>query len=283
MSDKILETLGKLKAHMESAQEIGSEAEAQAFAARIQQLLAKYKLNMSDVQYSKHLADEPVEEHEFGGGSVWQETKKKTKFGDYRHKQCLRNYPDVEVISRRIGWIEMLAQVITKAYSCDILVSQSSSRLWIVGRKSDAQIAEYLLITMIRFADASAEKDYYKLRRAMRREAGADKELCSQLLERSHGFKASWLRGFTSRLAQRFKDELQKIEQNNTGTALMRLNKEALAVRNYIAGKGSVAKTLNRSSDKFNQLGYNRGQDAANGVSLTANALDEKEIKSLDS
>jgi 1,6-anhydro-N-acetylmuramate kinase len=47
--EKILEKLGKIKAHMESAQEIGNEAEAQAFASMLQNLLTKHKLEMTDI------------------------------------------------------------------------------------------------------------------------------------------------------------------------------------------------------------------------------------------
>jgi hypothetical protein len=53
--EKILDKLGKIKAHMESAQEIGNEAEAQAFAAMLQSLLLKHKLEMTDIQYTNHL------------------------------------------------------------------------------------------------------------------------------------------------------------------------------------------------------------------------------------
>ena len=59
---KILEKLGKIKNHMESAKEIGNEAEAQAFAAMLQTLLLKHKLSLTDVEYASEMKDEPIVE-----------------------------------------------------------------------------------------------------------------------------------------------------------------------------------------------------------------------------
>jgi hypothetical protein len=50
MKEKILDKLKKLIAHSKSAEEIGSAHEAEAFAARIQQMLDEYNLSMDDVE-----------------------------------------------------------------------------------------------------------------------------------------------------------------------------------------------------------------------------------------
>ena len=53
-NEKILDKLGKIKAHMESAAEIGNVAEAQVFGVMLQNLLAKHKLEMTDITYNCH-------------------------------------------------------------------------------------------------------------------------------------------------------------------------------------------------------------------------------------
>src|SRR5580765_1386059 len=226
--EKILEKLGKIKAHMESAQEIGSEAEAQAFATMLQNMLLKHKLEMTDIQYSSHLKEEPVEETWVGKNGY-----------EYKGRQRFyKDYPDVEVTHRRSEWTENLMSVICDAHSCSFMVLRSSSQLCIVGRKSDAAVVEFLFITMLRVAEKMCHQEYMKFRRQCRKQGGDDKYLVADLLSQTHGFKSSWLSGFTTRLHQRFEEEKRKMEQNNSGTALARINKETLAVREYLKSCG---------------------------------------------
>mgnify|MGYP000684045842 CR=1 FL=1 len=49
MAEKILEKLRKLIAHEKSAREIGSMDEAEAFAAKIQQLIDEYNIELSEI------------------------------------------------------------------------------------------------------------------------------------------------------------------------------------------------------------------------------------------
>lgn len=254
---KILDKLGKIKAHMESAQAIGSEQEAQAFAAMLQTLLAKHKLEMTDLQYSQHLQDEPVEETRVGEGIQYKDGKR-----------VYVKYPDVEVSRKRTEWIERLARVIAEAHSCEILVSTGGG-LWFVGRKSDTQVAEYLFITMLRTAEKLSHKAYKKLRAQCRaRDNGG-----GAFLSETYGFKDSFLVGFTTRLMQRFEEEKRKIEHDTTGTAMIRLNKEAVAVRNYIdQNRTKKAKSIGGRSD-FNAEGYKRGKETADGLRIDSNAV----------
>lgn len=57
----IIDKLAKMLRHQESAKAIGSIAEAEAFATRIQELLDKHKLEMSDIQFSEQEAAEPID------------------------------------------------------------------------------------------------------------------------------------------------------------------------------------------------------------------------------
>jgi hypothetical protein len=261
--EKILEKLGKIKAHMESAKEIGNEKEAEAFASMLNNMLARHKLEMTDIQYTSHLKEEPVETQLCGGGL------------DYRDgKKFYKNYPDVEVVGRRIDWVEDLAGVIARAHSCETLIHTGLSAVTFVGRKSDIAVAEFLFITMMRTAESLAHKEYMKLRRQLRREANGDKHLTSALLAETHGYKSSFLSGFILRLAQRFREEKKKMEHDFTGTALMRINKEALAVREYIQNQKNIKSAPAIGQNKgLNDLGYQRGKEVADSLNLKANAM----------
>ena len=94
--EKIVDKIRKLKAHAESAETIGSEAEAQAFAAAMQRLMNEHTVTMTDIEFKEYERDEPVDEWNI----------------DYS------KYDDIKVKSSRIAWIERLASIVAKAYHC---------------------------------------------------------------------------------------------------------------------------------------------------------------------
>jgi len=326
--EKILEKLGKIKAHMESAKEIGNEEEAQAFAAMLQNLLLKHKLEMTDVQYAREMQDEPIVEQrpetvweaddEKRVRSVselahmtWKELPRKVKayirenmFGDdvqewsarydkgdqetreemlYRDlgvgmrdfpsekwysssagRRVYKNYPDVEVVNRRRGWSEELASIVADAYSSRILVTPGRSYITFVGHKSNVAIAEYLYITMLRAAEKLSDKAAKTFRANHRAEHGVGATPA--------GYRESWLDGFTLRIAQRLKEERAKFETPSTETALVRVNKEAIAVRSYMDKFKKTASSLG-GMNNFNQNGYADGKRAADAMNLSSNAV----------
>jgi len=91
---------------------------------------------------------------------------------------------------------------------------------------------------------------------------------------RARGYRASFITGFIHRLSQRFEEEKRKMYNDPTGTALVRVNKEAIAVADYIARLGGK-RTLNALSrnSRTHTDGYRRGQQVANDLNLNANAV----------
>lgn len=251
--EKIIEKLGKIKNHMESAQAIGNEAEAQAFASMLQNLLMKHKLEMTDIQYSQEMQREPVEEFPFGGGVSYNE----------KHKRVVTAYPDVEVKSRRCDWMENLAGIIARAHSCATMCQPGSNRVWFVGHKSNVQIVDYLFVTMYRASLKISWKEYCTYYYKCQDEGD---------VTRARGFRDSFINGFVSRLAQRFEEEKRKMTAQ-WGEGLVRVNKEALAVRQYLdTKKGKKAQGIGGST-KFHRAGWERGRAVADGLNLNANAV----------
>ena len=58
--DKMIDRIQKLLAHADSAKKLGNEEEAQAFAAKVNELLLKHKLSMSSVEVAAQDADDAM-------------------------------------------------------------------------------------------------------------------------------------------------------------------------------------------------------------------------------
>lgn len=58
--EDVISILGKLISHEKSARSIGSVEEAEAFAAKVQELMFRHKLSMTDVEFAQSENDEPV-------------------------------------------------------------------------------------------------------------------------------------------------------------------------------------------------------------------------------
>lgn len=258
-NDKILEKLGKLKAHQESAEKIGSEAEAQAFAAMLNQLLMKHKLEMTDLEYEAEVKDEPADQYPVGGGVTWGA------------KRTYKDYPDVEIKGSRIKWSEDLAQIIGDTYACKLLVSQGTSRLWFVGTKSNVAIAEYTYIQMYRTIESLGWKEYKTLRNKIKwaqvkTGIGASDVDYSQ----AQGYRASWIEGFISKLRSLFYEERKATEKVEGGsTALIRIDKDRDAVEKYMDSRGRRTANSLGGQRSYNSQGYRDGQTRAGEINAS--------------
>lgn len=243
--DKIIDKIQKLKRHAESAEAIGNEAEAQAFAEAFQRLMLEHKVHMTDIEFQKMEVEEPVGHHPI----------------DYR------KYPDLKVRQVRIEWIEKLAVAVAEAHFCHVTMDRNTTRFTLIGRAQDAAVAEYMIVTLQRAAESLAKKAHtsylwecYKVDRNCKR---------------AKGFKESYLRSFVMRIIQRYHDERNR----HTGQhALVRINKSALAVKSFmdaLRAQGAVknAKALARNNPSWNGEGVRRGTAAANAINLDGKAI----------
>lgn len=254
----LLEKLAKMKAHAASAKEIGNDAEAEAFAAKLQQLLMKHKLSLSDVDYAREMKEEQIVENHVA-------TKR-----DAKGKRVYADAPDVEVRKVRVYWIETLAAVVARAYSCSIMVIPRSSAVVFVGHTSNVAIAEYLFVVLLRAAESLSWLAYGKYYNDQRR-PGGDVTL-------ARGYRTSWLTSFVHRIAQRMNEEREKIERefrdsgSNSTTALARVDKEALAVKQYLDKYEEKAAPVS-GRDNWNDDGWRDGKRAADAMNLKPNAM----------
>lgn len=121
---KILETLRKLIEHEKSARKIGNQAEAEAFAAKAQELLLKHKLEMTDVEFAEQEREEPV-------------------LGEWFSAQEVLDLP------RKVlhdNWIGILLMGISEANFCKLLKQRQSNSFTIVGRATDRDTTKAMFI-----------------------------------------------------------------------------------------------------------------------------------------
>ena len=250
MSDSsTLEKLAKIHRHMVSAKEIGSEAEAQAFAGMLQRLLAKYRLSMTDVEYVHFQEAEPIKQWPI----------------DYT------KYPDdVKVKGTRVKWSEDLAYFVAQAYNCRIFVHSGSNRITLVGRKTDAEIAEWMYVKLVRTAEKIADREYVKFFYECRDKGE---------VYRARGFRKAFLSAFVSRIARRFDEERAKLQQEHTSTALVRVS---LAQVDEFIKKTDTKSASALSRTRWHPEGTDRGRKAADAIDLGQKGMHGREGRQIE-
>lgn len=244
--EKVITKAAKLKAHMESAKKIGSLQEAEAFASMLQRMLAQHKLEMTDLEYVKMTDADPVSTHRI----------------DYtKHK-------DVKLRKQRIQWIEDLASCVARAFLCRILVHDKSSRITLVGRKADCEMAEYMFVTMQRLVERISHNEWWKAHREKVKRGYTNEEAREEL----SGFRPAFIQSFVRRISERYDEERAKMRNENAGsTALVRLDMKP--VDDFVAEKfTTTAKTLSTKIATHSE-GWHRGRKVANDLNLTPNAM----------
>lgn len=76
MENPIIEKLRKLIAMEQSARSIGSLAEAEAFASKVQELLSKHKLEMSEIELDEQEESDPIDWEEVRTDEAGFKTKR---------------------------------------------------------------------------------------------------------------------------------------------------------------------------------------------------------------
>jgi hypothetical protein len=201
--DKILDKLTKLKAHAESAAAIGNTAEAEAFASMINTMLLRHELSMEDIPTDRQQAEDPIIEQ---------------RIDPRMH--------GLKYSRSRIGWQERLADVVAEAHMCRLLIHSGTNYVTFVGTKSHVAVAEHAYGVLAGAADrmSTAARDAYW--REHRNDPGFE----------SGNYRAAWLRGFISRIAERFREARRKevAQAPSSSTALVRLNQALVRASNYI-------------------------------------------------
>lgn len=232
---------------------IGNEAEAQAFAAKVQELLSRYKLSMSEVEYRARDEKEPI------GEEVMNMKEHNLKFK-----------------RRRVEWFEKLAYVVAKAHYCKTLVTRGTNLVWFVGRKTDRKLAEHVFVTLVHALDGGGK--YYEGIAGRAYVEYYNKCKADGDVTLARGFRESFLTGFIIRLNQRFEEEFKSmVNETSTSTAIVRLSNALKEVDQYLDDKYKNNQAAPFSSkSNFNHAGYRSGKAAADSINLRPKALENE-------
>lgn len=243
--ERALDKIRKMKRMMEGAK---TEGEAQQFAAMMQRMMLQHNIGMTDVEVDRMEADEPVEEHWFNPEG-----------------------PGVKSKRTRSYWMEDLAAIVARAHFCDIAVNEKTNNIMLIGRRSNIEVAEFMVVTLSRLVHKMALREWWK---EWRKRGGEDSyEENRRVREELKGFRVSYVKSFTQRLAERYAEERRKATQGPeaTSTALVRVNRAEAATKAFMLNKfkdSKPAKEITKFKDTVHGAGWRAGRDAADAIDL---------------
>jgi hypothetical protein len=244
----VLERIKKLHAKAESLQKMGpnSEAEAQLFMAAVQQMLDKYQLELSEVDYQLSLTNDPVKMHRVLPQSFGKRSSKQVSL-----------------------WQAVIAYHLCDLFDCAyIRDSDVGNSFWIIGRREHRQVADYMCTVILRLAEDLSYKAYVK-------EYYRCRDLGDVTLAR--GYKQGFLVGFAQRLAERCQELQRSRTQAGRGVALIRISQEKALVKqamDELKAGGAIGEGKSKPSQRKVAIsGVVDGEAAAEGVNLQGKAL----------
>ena len=200
----MIDKIRALLAHADSAQSIGSEAEAKAFAAKAQELLLEHKLTMTDVQIAALADDDPVGE------------------GEVDLAEMVRG---LSTNSSEVAWMRLLTCSIIDAHFCTKLRRSGTKTITIVGRASDRAVAEYLISVLVPAGERLA--------------TAYSRRVCKEARElgnpRPYQPKRSFAAGFAYQIHLRLTEIREEALAKGGRHALVVFNDAEEAVKDYLA------------------------------------------------
>jgi hypothetical protein len=124
---KALNKLKKLVNQKRGEEALGNYAAAEAFALKIQELLIKHKLDLSEVEREAEDSSNPLVTKEISP-QAWGEDR----------------------LPKRVAWTEGLADIIASHYFCKGLALLESNAVLFVGREADVEIASTVFCYLMR-------------------------------------------------------------------------------------------------------------------------------------
>ena len=266
MPVNVIDRLQKLIAHERSVRQIGSIAEAEAFTARVQEMLTRHKLTMSDVEVRRRNATEDID-----------------MLGVHPHSA------GVPSTSYRVSWQLSLGYAIARVNQCALLTIGSSAVLYFAGRKSDrnaaAKLFHYFLELAVATGNTTAKLHLVEQRRLCEEKHGP---LARAKMGRwMRAYRASFHRGFGEAVANRFLlqyEEMLKAEGDAHGAhslGLVLIREDAQAVRKFVDARLKLSRptsekeqnNIRDNAGAFNGNGYAHGYRSGDRVALTDKAL----------
>lgn len=240
----IIQKIKKLLDKAESAATFSTQEEATLFMEKAQEMLVKYELSLSEVEFAMAQEDDPMREH-----VVYPYDKN----GKIKYTRA------------RTGWQIDLAHALARANFCCLLQHTGANCVTFIGRVSHTEVASFIWQTLTGEVERMCEMEY---NRAWTR-LGADA---------ARGFPAGYRVAFVNTVRKRLHEVVAarkaQMQQAANGVALMRLDTLSTAAEKWQKDNiktHSVTTPQGRYSG--NQHGRIMGRDHGERVSLNANGL----------
>lgn len=238
--ESIIRKLKKLHAKAQSAEAIGSEAEAQTFAEAVQRMLSEYKVEAAEIQEQDGKDANPIVRVQ----PDWDKHKIK-----YRR--------------REVEWMKELAAVVAWGHYCRISFVPKSSLVFFIGHEADAETAAEVFGKLANVAESMADKEYVRYFYECKRAGN---------VRLARGFRESFLRGFVHRLRDRYWSHMKAIEEYyaHDKKALTILGTARRKVDEFVEKNVQKDTREKKVARIANREGFFRGQDKAQELPLTA-------------
>lgn len=239
--DDAIRKLKKMRAKMEGAQILGSEAEAASFQEMIQKMCAQHQVDEAELEPQTLDEVDPIER-------VFPD------YGKYGYK----------VRPSRVDWLFSLADSVSYAHYCSFFRYGKTSMVSFVGRRSNAQVAAEVYLKLAKLAEEIADKEYVNFFYECRDKGDVRK---------ARGFRHSFLVGFCRRIAERYADYQQKLKEYyaHDARALAILGDARKRVRDWIAVQDIPTAQDDKRKGVVNWDGFHKGVSKANDVEMTSN------------
>jgi hypothetical protein len=254
----IIEKLAKLIAHEESAREIGSLQEAEAFADKIQQLLSQHKLSLSDVEGKKEEAEGLS--YTVVRPSEWMEDKVRAQV--WERQQSV------------VSWLFHLANGIARSNDCVVVLYGRSNIFQFVGVKSDREPVVELFRYMARLAWELSTKAQQEAKDSLRAEVGWSGS-AADVNAASRQYRTGWLQGFSDAVVKRLyaqrRSMMDEAKATSNETALVLVDRRQDMLTTYLASLGKGRAKM--SGGQIHAGGYAAGKATGSRVALTSKSL----------
>jgi hypothetical protein len=235
--EDLLTRLGKLQAMAKSAADIGNDEEAAIFAAKVQELLTKYKLTLTEVTDRELEIEDP-----FGEETIDSPLGRK---------------------STRVKWAQMLATTIARTNFCRLLVIPSSNAVIFVGRDSDRAVAAWLWRWLVELIDTKATAEYHIFGRRCRK-AGD--------VTQARGFRQGYIIGFVRTVRERLIAQYtMQVQTVPTSLALVTTEKRRLS--DWMHENMSTSPAGGLRGGRGSPDGYRKGASDGDSQNLNPNVV----------
>lgn len=241
--EKVIERVQKLKRMADSAKEVGSLEEADAFMRGMHKTLAFHNLDESVLSLDLKDKKDPLI-------SRWVTQAKND-----------------EVKKGSEQWAINLARAVGQAHFCH--GSGTTSQNWIVfyGRKSNVDVCvkmyTYLRDMALRIGTAAYLAEEQRLHKVYGSARGAAQ------------FKWNWFEGFSAEVSRRYKEMRERVESDSSmALVLVGVRKEAFEYAKQFFSKSRSYSSSPKTVESYDAAARRAGKEAASSVNLHPHNLD---------